>query len=58
MNERVFDFAMNGVVTGFSPSCDGLKPVTKFGMQFRHITYAVEIEGEAPLYFSIEAVDE
>jgi len=56
MNERVFEIAMksamHGVVTGFSPSCDGLKSVATL------ITYAVEIEGEAPLYFSIEAVDE
>ena len=51
LNERVFEIA-NDVVTGFSPSCDGLKPVATF------ITYAVEIEGDAPLYFSIEAVDE
>ena len=28
------------------------------GSKFVFITYAVEIEGEAPLIFSIEAVDE
>jgi hypothetical protein len=51
MNERVFEIAMNDVVTGFIPS-HVLTPVATW------ITYAVEIDGDAPLYFSIEAVDE
>jgi hypothetical protein len=54
MTERVFEFAMNGVATATSPA-SGPKPPRSAAL---HITYAVEIEGEAPLYFSIEAVDE
>ena len=49
MTERVFEIepkaepqSRRNVVTG----------------KFVFVTYAVEIEGEAPLYFSIEAVDE
>jgi hypothetical protein len=52
MNERVFDFDLSGAPVS-SPAA---RQTTVARVAF--ITYAVEIEGEAPLYFSIEAVDE
>jgi hypothetical protein len=59
MNERVFEFAMTG--TRYEARGTGASLLTRASYPVPHarvITYAVEIEGEAPLYFSIEAVDE
>jgi hypothetical protein len=50
LNERVFEL---NDVTATHAAED-----TRASRTFVFITWAVEIEGEAPLYFSIEAVDE
>jgi hypothetical protein len=48
MNERVFEVAVK-IEGQPRPGSLGVRPI---------VIYAVEIEGDAPLYFSIEAVDE
>ena len=58
MNERVFEMTM---LSGARVSSPAVRYASKHAGEDTRaplITHAVELEGDAPLYFSIEAVDE
>ena len=61
MNARVCEIVFSGAPVSSPARSRAMKIAgedTRAPQSFRFITYAVEIEGDAPLIFSIEAVDE